>query len=310
MLGGTGLLGSAIARAFRDAGDRVRVLARHAPQGARAEYLSGAEVVLGDAVNPHVLRDALDGVAHVVDALGAPHPAASAVAPVAQFGAELPGLLGLLDELAQRHGVSLSYLSSGGAIYGNPPDLPVDEDAPCRPLSPYGVTKLAAEHFVRMAQRRDGLDARILRVGNAYGCFQRARTGQGLVAALLEAAASGSTVELFGDGSQLRDYVDVRDVAQAVVALVGTGGEAILNVGAGHGHRVRDVVELAERVTGARIAVRHLDARPTDVAAVVLDTTRLGRLVDWQPRPLEQGLREMWATWREWAGSPVGSEPR
>lgn len=311
VLGGTGLLGSAIARRFLDEGLDVRVLSREAPTGHRAEYLDGAELLTGDAVSPLVLHDALEGVDHVVDALGAPHPAASANAPVAQFGAELPGLLGVLDELSQRPGVSLTYLSSGGAIYGNPPVLPVAEDAECRPLSPYGVTKLAAERFILMAHRRDGLDARVLRVGNAYGPFQRPRTGQGLVAALLEAARSGAIVDVFGDGSQVRDYVEVRDVADAAARLLGAGGEVIVNVGSARGHRVDEVVSIVRQVTGAPVEVRYREARPTDVKAVVLDTARLGDLVDWRPRPLERGIAEMWATWERWASdAQVTSEHR
>lgn len=300
VLGGTGLLGSAVVRELVDAGHRVRAVARNEPSSWRLDQIAGAELVVGDAVSPLVLHDAMDGVEHVVDALGAPHPAASANAPVAQFGAELPGLLGVLDELKSRPGVGLTYLSSGGAIYGNPATLPVPEDAACHPLSPYGITKLAAERYVLIAVRQ-GLDARILRVANAYGCFQRPRTGQGLVAALLHAASSEEPVELFGDGTQVRDYVDVRDVASAVVALLDAGGDAVLNVGSGTGHRVADVVALVEAATGLRVPVRRLPSRPTDVREIVLDTTRLSELVPWRPRPLEVGLPEMWATWLEWA---------
>lgn len=259
--------------------------------------LAGAELVVGDAVSPLVLHEALDGVQHVVDALGAPHPAASARAPVAQFGAELPSLLGVLDELRQRPGVGFTYVSSGGAIYGNPERLPVAEDAPCHPVSPYGVTKLAAERYVLLAAQVDGVPVRVLRVANAYGPLQRPGTGQGLVAALLHGAATSTEVELFGDGAALRDYVDVRDVAAAVVGLLDLRGEQVLNVGSGVGHRVDEVVALAEAVTGASIALRRLPARSTDVREVVLDVARLSRLLDWRPRPLELGLREAWEAW-------------
>lgn len=311
VLGGTGLIGAAVARAFLDAGASVTVLARNEPDPRRAGALDGATVVTGDAISPTVLHDALDGASHVVDALGAPHPAASARAPVAQFDAELPGVLGILDELRQRPGVGLTYLSSGGAIYGNAETLPVAEDTECHPISPYGVTKLAAERYVLLSSRRDGVPVRILRVANAYGPLQRPRTGQGLIAALLHAAETQTPVDLFGDGSTLRDYVHVADVAAATVQLAANDGiELVVNVGSGVGHTVDEVLELAERVTGTTIEVRRLDARPTDVRGVVLDVKRLSSLMTWEPQSLEFGMADAWRQWTAWrhAGRPAAAE--
>jgi UDP-glucose 4-epimerase len=301
VLGGTGLIGAAVARAFLDARWDVTALARHKPDPRCADALEGAAVIVGDALSPVDLHDALDGADHVVDALGAPHPAASARAPVAQFDAEVPSVLEILDELRQRPGVSFTYFSSGGAIYGNAETLPVSERTECNPISPYGVTKLAAERYVLMASRRDGVPVRILRVANAYGHRQKPRTGQGLVAALLHAAVTASTVDLFGDGETLRDYVDVRDVAAATVQLADSDAtELVVNVGSGVGHRVDDVLALAEAVTGTTIEVRRLEARPTDVRAVVLDVERLAALMAWQPISLEAGMADVWSQWTTW----------
>jgi UDP-glucose 4-epimerase len=311
VLGGTGLIGSAIARGFLDAGWRVTVFARHAPTPRCATLLGGATVVLGDVLSPTELHDAVDGADHVVDALGAPHPAASADAALAQFDAELPNLLGILGELRHQPGTSFTYISSGGAIYGDVDELPVAEDTPCNPISPYGVAKLAAERSVLLAARHDGLRVRILRVANAYGALQRPRTGQGLVAALLHGAATSTPVDLYGDGTTLRDYVEVRDVAAATVALAGhVGGDAVLNVGTGVGHRVDEVLALVESVTGTTIEVRRLAQRPTDVRRIVLDVRRLSDLVPWRPRSLEVGVGQAWAQWHAWHGDPVTAEAR
>jgi UDP-glucose 4-epimerase len=301
VLGGTGLIGAAVVREFLDARWEVTVLARHEPDAHRADALKGAEVVIGDALSPTVLHDTLDGVHHVVDALGAPHPAASARAPVAQFDAEVPSVLAVLDELRQRPGVGLTYFSSGGAIYGNAEVLPVPEGAECNPISPYGVTKLAAERYVLMASERDGVPVRVLRVANAYGSLQRPRTGQGLIATLLHGAATGTPVQVFGDGSTVRDYVDARDVALATVQLATNDTrELVVNVGSGCGHTVDDVLAIAEKVTHASIEVHRLEARATDVRAVVLDVRQLSTLLDWQPRSLEGGVADVWAQWTDW----------
>lgn len=295
VLGGTGLLGATIARRLLDEGCDVVVLSRHHPDERTEPLVDGARHVLGDAGDPRALADALDGATHVVHALGAPHPAASAAAPLAQFAAEVPVLLGLLEALRQRPGVGLTYLSSGGAIYGDAPILPVREDVECHPRSPYGVTKLAAERYVLMAAHVDGLDARVLRVANAYGARQRAGGGQGLVATMLRAAATGGPVHVFGNGGAVRDYVDVRDVAAAVAALRGAEGPPIVNVGAGVGHRIVDVLALVEEVTGTTLEIRHEPRRATDVDAVVLDVERLRGLMTWRPRSLLDGIGEAWA---------------
>jgi UDP-glucose 4-epimerase len=311
VLGGTGLVGSAISRGFLDAGWRVTAFARHAPTPRCATLLGNATVVLGDVMSPTELHDAVDGADHVVDALGAPHPAASADAALAQFDAELPNLLGILGELRHQPGTSFTYISSGGAIYGDVDELPAAEDTPCHPISPYGVAKLAAEQSVLLAAHHDRLNARILRVANAYGALQRPRTGQGLVAALLHGAANGTPVDLYGDGSTLRDYVEVRDVAAATVALAELkSGAAVLNVGTGVGHRVDDVLALAESVTGTTIEVRRLASRPTDVRQIVLDVRRLEALVAWRPRSLEEGIAQAWAQWHAWRSDPVTAEVR
>jgi len=307
ILGGTGLLGAAIARRCREEGLDVTALARHRPDARTTQLLDGARLVLGDATTPSSLRAALDGATHVVVTLAAPHPAASAAAPRAQLDAELPVLTNLLAELRHRPGVALTYLSSGGAIYGDAPSLPVSETTECHPRSPYGVAKLAAERCILAAAHEDGLRARILRVGNAYGPRQRPRTGQGIVAAMLLAARTGAPVTVFGDGDAVRDYVDVRDVAAALVALQAPGaGAEVVNVGTGVGHRILDVRSIVEEVTGSGIELRFEPRRDTDVTAVVLDVARLAALVPWRPRSLLDGVAD---AWREVRSGPREPEP-
>jgi UDP-glucose 4-epimerase len=306
VLGGTGLLGAAVARRFLDEGSDVTVLARHRPDEPTETLLDGARIVLGDAADARSLDAALDDARHVVDTLGAPHPAASASAPRAQFEAELPVLSDLLAELRKRPNVSLTYLSSGGAIYGDAPTLPATEDAACHPVSPYGSAKLAAEEQILASAHDDGLRAQILRVGNAYGARQRDRSGQGVVARMLAAASrSGDAVPVFGDGTAVRDYIDARDVAVAVAGLhANAGGPQVVNVGTGVGHSVLDVRTIVEEVTGSKIELHFEPRRSTDVKDVVLDVTRLAALVDWQPRSLVDGVADAWRSARSLAAPP------
>jgi UDP-glucose 4-epimerase len=298
VLGGTGLIGTQVARAFLEAGSPVTVLARRPPTGVRATWLAGSDLVVGRADDPEVLARALGGAGHVVHALGAPPPARANDDPLAHQVAVLPALIAVLDALAERPGIGLTFLSSGGAVYGSGCPLPAVEDSVCRPVSAYGVAKLTAEHTIGMYVRVHGIPARVLRTANVYGPLQRAGTGQGLVASLLAAALTGSPVPVFGDGSAVRDYVEVSDVARAVVALSAVaGGPAVVNVGSGVGHSVNDVLALVERTTGSTLAVEWGRARPSDVDAIYLDTSRLAGLIDWRPTALADGVAATWDSW-------------
>src|ERR1019366_827832 len=168
----------------------------------------------------------------------------------------------------------------------------------------YGVTKLAAERYVLMAARQREVPVRVLRVANAIGATQMSRTGQGVIAALLHGAQSGSSVQLFGDGSSVRDYVDVADVAKACVALSSLeSAELVVNVGTGVGHRLDAVVQLVEDVTGETIKVDRAPSRTTDVREITLDVARLKGLVDWRPMTLRQSVQGAWVQWCAWGGT-------
>ena len=186
--------------------------------------------------------------------------------------------------------------------------VPADESTRCDPITAYGITKLAAEKYIGMYSDRYGIDARILRISNAYGPLQSPERGQGLIAAFLDAARSGHGVRIFGDGTALRDYVTVEDVANAVVQLYRcSDGPRVLNVGSGTGHSVRDVLAIVGHVTGHPLHVDWLPERLFDVKAIVLDVTTLHQLIAWSPVPLEEGIPRIWNTWQSWS-APLGED--
>ncbi|HEY3810111.1 MAG TPA: NAD-dependent epimerase/dehydratase family protein, partial [Acidimicrobiales bacterium] len=197
--------------------------------------------------------------------------------------------------LRHRPGVGLTFLSSGGAIYGNPAHLPAREESPCHPISAYGASKLMAEHHIAVFAARHGIPARILRVSNAYGPRQSAASGQGVVAAFLHAAASGDSVQVVDGGRAIRDYVHVADVARAVASLPPEEGVCeIVNVGSGRGHSVAEVLDIVERLTGTQLTIDWLPRRPGDVREIVLDVSRLRARMPWRPRDLETGIAQTW----------------
>ncbi len=294
VLGGTGFMGSEIARAFVAMGSSVTVVGRHDP-GGRCAGLAGAELVLGDAGDPLVLSPLVDRVDHVVHAVGSMLPKESNASPAEDTATTLPAILSLLELLRFRPGVGLTYLSSGGTVYGNPTQVPVSERASCDPTTSYGVVKLAAEKYIGMYAMLYDMRTRILRIGNTYGPFQPAGRSQGIVGAFLAAARDGTPVRVFGDGSMVRDYVHVSDVAYAVVELARRPeGPRVVNLGSGVGHTVLDVVDIVSRVTGVGLAVEHFPDRGFDVRAIVLDVGVLSGLVAWDPIPFEEGIERTW----------------
>jgi UDP-glucose 4-epimerase len=195
-------------------------------------------------------------------------------------------------EAARRHGTQVVFASTGGAIYGEC-DGPVREDAPRRPLSPYGVSKLAGEEYLTAYNRLYGTGHVSLRYANVYGPRQDPKGEAGVVSIFFGRLAEGEQPRIFGDGRQTRDYVYAGDVASATLAAVGNAG--VFNVGTGIETSVLELFELCRRVTGSELEAEHAEPRLGELQRSVLDVTRAERELGWRPEVgLEDGLRRTW----------------
>jgi UDP-glucose 4-epimerase len=171
----------------------------------------------------------------------------------------------------------------------------VSESSLCHPITSYGVVKLAAEKYIGMYATLYGVPARIVRVSNAYGPLQPSGRSQGIIGAFLAAARDGSSVKVFGDGTIVRDYIHVDDVARAMVELAQrSDGPSVVNVGSGVGHSILEVLAIVGQVTGIRMTVDHLPDRGFDVRQIVLDTSVLSNLISWAPVRLPEGIQQTW----------------
>jgi UDP-glucose 4-epimerase len=273
----------------------VVVVARTPPAGERAVALDGCELVLGDVEAGSALELALEGVDHVVHAVGHSLPAESNADPISDATTSLVSILRTLEALKRRPEVRLLYLSSGGAIYGNVAEMPISESAECLPISSYGVMKLAAEKYLAMYQALYGIASISLRISNAYGPGQPVRASQGFVAACLDAVRSGHALHLYGGGENVRDYIFIDDIVGAVVGLSARPEvPTTVNIGSCSGYSLLDVLGLVEKVTGTQLEIEHAPGRSVDVSSIVLSTQRLQSLVPWGPIGLEEGLRRTW----------------
>jgi UDP-glucose 4-epimerase len=294
---GGGFLGSHVAGALAGHGHPTTVLTRTPPTPMTEARIGDAAVRIGDAADTNVFTDSLEGANHVVWCAGGLLPADSNEHPAADVASALLPLLSALDILRHRRGVGITFFSSGGTVYGNPRSLPVNESHPTRPLTSYGVTKVAAEQYLSLYGEVYGVPHVVLRCGNVYGEGQPTDRSQGLIAAALECTRIGRPLAVYGDGLSVRDFVFIDDVVGVVAALLGRSDPPpVLNVGSGGGASVANVLALVERVTGETLELQWRPVRPGDVRQIVLDISRLRSVLpDYEPTSLVDGVALMWA---------------
>jgi UDP-glucose 4-epimerase len=284
--GGAGFIGSHVAEALLTRGDDVLVLddlstgkPENVPEGARLEVAD--------------IREPLDDWFAGAEACF--HLAAQADVRVSverpDFDADV-NILGTIRvlEAARKNGTQVVFSSTGGAIYGEC-EHPAPEESERRPLSPYGISKLAGEEYLAGYNRLYGTKHVALRYGNVYGPRQDPHGEAGVVAIFLSRLASGETARIFGDGRATRDYVYAGDVARATLAAFGQDG-GVFNVGTGIETPVNELYELARRVAGSEAEAEYAEARLGELQRSVLDVSRAERVLGWRPEvSLEDGLR-------------------
>lgn len=285
---GAGFIGWRVAKLAADTGHDVSVLSRRPPDPALP---SGVEVHVGDAADVSALRTAWRAGAHVVWCAGSLLPAAPHGEDPAFDLGPLELALGLLTEQGGR----ITYLSSGGTVYGDPAVSPTPEETSLAPRGVYATTKVRGERAVAAAEA-NGVRSVILRCGNVYGPRQQPGRSQGVVATALDSALRKVPMPFFGDGSAIRDYVFVDDIVSVALATVADPTfPTVVNVATGHGTRLDELVDLVSEVTGVYLTIDRSTVRAHDIGRVVLDITRLrAAMPSYEPRTLREGLTVTW----------------
>lgn len=301
VLGGAGFIGSHLAEALLKAGHRVRIFDRpHLDRLPDFLQRPEFEVFTGDFLNPRALGPALAGSEVVFHLISTTLPKNSNDNPAYDIESNVLGTLRLLD-LCREHGVrKMVFASSGGTIYGVPRSVPIAESHPTDPICSYGIQKLAIEKYLQLTHRLEALDYCILRPSNLYGPRQRLDIAQGAVAVFLDRALRGKPIQVWGDGSVVRDYLYVEDACEALVEAAAVKGEPkIFNIGSGVGTSLRELIRAIETLLGRPVPVEYGAARTLDVPANVLDASLARRHLGWTPRTsLAEGLRRTHASMR------------
>ncbi len=275
--------------------------------GRRENVHGGAELAVLDIRSPaaaeRLARGGIDLLVHHAAQMDVRRSVADPV-----FDADVNVLGGLnLVEAARRGGVrQVIFASTGGAIYGEQDVFPAGEDHPARPVSPYGVSKLALERYLYFYHVAYGMAVTCLRYANVYGERQSAGGEAGVVAIFLASLLAGRAPTINGSGEQTRDYVHVADVVRANLAAAGRPGFHVYNVGTGIETSVIDLYRLLAQAAGSSLAPVHGPAKPGEQQRSVVDANLVRRELGLpEPLPLADGLARTAA----WFAGRAGAGP-
>lgn len=291
--GGAGFIGSHVVDRYVASGYQVVVVDNLA--GGRREFVNPRAKFYPVDIRSLRLAEVLEAERpEVVNHHAAQSEVRRSVAdPTLDASVNILGSLNLLT-CCRRFGVSrVIYASTGGAVYGDAALLPTPEDYPTRPASPYGISKLAVEHYLACWSVLFGVRGVALRYANVYGPRQNPLGEAGVVAIFAHRLLGGEPAVINGDGEQTRDYVYVEDVAEANLrALEQPEVTGALNIGTGVETSVLDLWKRLQAAAGISGAARHGPAKPGEQRRSVLDPTLTKRLLGWIPRvTLDEGLR-------------------
>ncbi len=292
LIGGGGFFGLALARALVARQKEVHVLSRGVESGRRA----GIAFHRGSQDDPAVVQPLLERCGLLIHLAATTTPGSSRGTPVIDTLENLLPAARLMDMLSRIPPKRIIFISSGGAIYGNPSRLPVDESHPTAPLSYHAAGKVSLESLMIAFAHVNPVQLAILRPSNLYGPGQTLRAGFGLIRTLLDKAWHGTPVDIWGDGSAVRDYLYIDDAVDACRRLIDSAdASGIFNLGSGIGVSIADLIPRVEQITGRTLQVVAQPERGIDVRTIVLDCARLQRATGWVPRiGLDDGLRHTW----------------
>jgi UDP-glucose 4-epimerase len=299
--GGAGFIGSHIAEAYLREGWEVTVL-DDLSRGHEANVPKAARFVRADIRSPEARQTLATGRFDVLN-----HHAAqidvrvSVDRPAFDSHINVVGLVNLLEGAGEGRVKRVIFASSGGVVYGDPEVIPTPETAPKLPVSPYGVSKLAGEYYLRALAALRGFEGVAMRYANVFGPRQDPKSEAGVVSIFVSRLLAGQALTVFGDGRQTRDYVFVKDVARANVLAAsvpissdGNFDGPAFNIATSVQRNVLEVAAAVGRVMGRKPEIEFAEARPGELLRSALDVSKAKKVLGWTPKHMfEDGLREL-----------------
>lgn len=268
--------------------------------GSKEHVPAGMELVEGDicdeaAVDALFADHHFDAVVHLAAQTMVP---TSVEQPVLDCRINLEGVLHVL-EACRIHGTGHILFSSSAAVYGDNLHIPLKETERLVPTSPYGITKMTTEHYLRVYHELYGMDATVFRFANVYGERQGEKGEGGVVSIFCKLLSQRQGITVFGDGNQTRDFVYAGDIAQAIIRALPLKGYHTMNVSTGQETSINDLIRSFEKAVGYTVPVQYTAPRTGDILRSVLSNEALKRDLGFVPEmDLEEGIRRTYDWYR------------
>jgi UDP-glucose 4-epimerase len=293
IVGGGGFLGKNLAGLLLSEGQNVRIFEHLAYDKLQFPLHKQMTWYFGDYSSEKDIMPALDGIDVVYLFASTTTPKTSNDNYRHDIESNLLTSIAFLEMASARGIGKIIFPSSGGTVYGIPESSPIAESHANNPICSYGINKLAIEKYLALFHRQTGMDYAVLRISNPYGPFQPVDSGQGVIATFLHKAMHDEEIDIWGDGSVVRDYIYVDDVIRALLAAANNRSEQrIFNIGSGTGHDLNQLLSHIETLLGKKVRKRYLEARLLDVPKNILDIGKAKLHLQWEPKhTLQQGLQ-------------------
>lgn len=274
VLGANGFIGSHVVDRLVDQGHIVRAFDRFDSPDTIFKDSDNIEKFSGDFLNNEDVAKALEGIEYVFHFISTTNPASAENNPLVDVDTNIKHSILLFQACIHNKIKRLIFASTGGAIYGEGARPHIESDTPL-PVSPYAIGKLTIEHYLRYFRVKHGLDSVVLRISNPYGERQPFKRKQGVIPIFLENIAAGKPLPVMGDGTMVRDYIYVKDVANMTVELF---NKKLLhdtyNIGSGKGESLNELIDIISKITKKKITIERQQVPSTFVDHVVLNTNR------------------------------------
>lgn len=300
--GGTGFIGSFVVEELLKNKHEIVIIANGRQLPVYLESLSNKIAYFqGDFGEIDALEKALPGCNAIIHLAWSTVPKQTKGATAFEFSSNINSSINLIEKCIDFNIDKFIFISSGGTVYGIPDQIPITELHNLNPISNYGLSKLTTEKLIHLYHYSQNINYTVLRVSNAYGERQNLYKNQGVIGVWLKSILQKKEVEIWGDGSVVRDYVYVKDVAAAIVSALNLiDGASVYNIGGGKGYSLNDVIIEMNNVIDISFKVRYKSSRNFDVPINVLDISNAKEKIGYYPTvSLSEGLSRTWKWIRE-----------
>jgi UDP-glucose 4-epimerase len=290
---GWGFVGSAVGRVLSSRGSRIHAICRYEPKEKDILWNNQRRLYVTNG-NEEKLRAALVGVDSVIFCAGGLLPLEATLRPLDDVTTLMSGLIGTLQAMEMEGVGRMLLVSSGGTVYGNAREVPTPEDAPLIPTSAYGASRVAAELYAKILSHRAGINLVVARCSNIYGWISDPNRRQGIVSTAIHRLLDRRPVHIFGNGTELRDYIHIDDASKAIVDLLTESqAEGVFNLGSGVGHSTLEVVQrVAKCLKVDDLEISYLQGKP-EIQSSILSISKIQELINFKPRSLDKGISDV-----------------